>query len=463
MDGHEPLDRLLLRARPAAAAALLLTAFLGAGLRLWQALCIWVPSNDGASYLSMVQDFAHGEFSRGFGYVFPPGTGIVVAPLSALLGDSLLAFSLMGSLAAFFGILALGKAAGRWLNPRAGLMAGLLLSLLSLSVRSVGEAYSESFFVPLLCALLYFQSKGRTMLAGICLGLGFWFRPEGLAMFPLLLAPSAKEERAGGCPWKPMTLALALALLLPLARLAWGLPLFPKFELMRPMGPLGEEGFQGVLLALGANLLKVPGAALEGLDFGLPLLVVPGGLLLFKRSPGLAKALFLAIVLATAAQLLFQVKARFFVDQAPLWILAGTSVLLLQRGVGMLLCLLALLVSGIRVGHDLLQPPRLDKRPELVLGAKLREAGLKQGELLTDMPRVAWAAGLVPPPPLVWTPAKLRAAMKANRPRYIALGARREGRLSFAREISEIYAPSPLPEELSGREGAKRLLLLVRR
>ncbi len=433
-----------------------------------EALQVQVPSNDGASYLSMVEAFARGDWGQGFSYVFPPGNGILVAPLAALTGDSLLAFAIMGSLCAALGILSLGLAARHWLHPKAGLFAAALLAFLSLSVRSAGEAYSEAFFVPLLCVLLLALARRRKLLAGLLLGLGFWLRPEALAFFPLLfqgghpsLVSAAARRRAA---WG-LGLGLLVALALPLARLnlaALPDPL-PKFHLMKGMGPLGAAGFSQALGLFGNNLVRVPWALLRGLDFGIPLLAILGIFGLARKNPGLARALGLSLFLATCAQLFFQVKPRFFVDQAPLWILASVG----MKSFKPLLFAIALLPSGLRVVRDLWSPPRIEKRAELLVGRLLRREGIHQGQLLTDMPRVAWAAGLMPAPPLIWTPENLRAAIQVQRPRHLVLGARRPGRLEIAAWAQSMGVPlrppfrlRTLPVSIRDRVGGGRILWL---
>ncbi|GEM_PF-2075407 len=463
----QPLDRLPLKGR--FGPALWAIALFGGLVRLGQGLLISVPSNDGASYLSMVEAFAGGHFGQGFSYVFPPGSALLVAPLAAATGDSLLAFILTGTLAAVLGILWLGKAARHWLTPQAGLFAAALLALLHLSVRSPGEAYSETFFVPLLCGVLLALAKNHRPLAGLLLGLGFWLRPEALALSPLLLAPPAQRGHpCFGRRISLVSLGLALGLMLvcaaslPLLRLLLSPDAspFPKFTLMRPMGPLGAGSFEEGLSLFLARFSQLPASILQGLDFGIPLLALPGMFFLRRRSSPLAAALLLALLLATSAQLLFQVKPRFFVDQAPLWILVSAAVLLHEAWVWRFFLGASLLSSGAALVHDFLVPPRVEKHLELQVGTLLRQEPLTQKDLVTDMPRVAWSAGLIPAPPLIWTQARLRQAIQRQKPRFIVLGVKRRGRRSLAQELQDRYSPWPFPPRFQKARGRDRILVL---
>jgi hypothetical protein len=259
---------------------------------------------------------------------------------------------------------------------------------------------------------------------------------------------------------------LAVALALPLLRLAWAADPLPKFHLMKGMGPLGAKSFGEGLELLGRTLGRIPWAVFRGLDFGIPLLALPGFLVLKRRNPTLSRELALSLLLALCAQVFFQVKPRFFVDQAPLWIVLSVSLLLAKGRFPTLLLSLSLIVSGLRVSHDLWSPPRTDKRPELQLGRLLRGEGIGPGQLLTDMPRVAWAAGLKPPPPMIWTQAKLKAVLRARHPRYLVFGARRPGRselAQFAQSMGVPYRRRGLPVSIRDRVGAERILWLERR
>ncbi|MBL8753782.1 MAG: glycosyltransferase family 39 protein, partial [Planctomycetes bacterium] len=182
-----------------------------------------VPAEDGVSYFWMAQQFAAGAFAEALAMVFPPGWPLLLAPIVAL-GVSPEAAALL--LSALTLALAAGPlvALAHELDPRAAWPAALLWASSPLLLRVAAEGYSEPPFVLLVAVGTWFGRRERFVAAGVCAGLAFWVRPEGLVLAAsfVFVAPRAAWRAllpAGLCVLALATLRAALGLgseLLPL-------------------------------------------------------------------------------------------------------------------------------------------------------------------------------------------------------------------------------------------------------
>ena len=510
-----------MRARPCSLALGL--GVIAAILRLVHGVGVPVPSTDGATYLAMAEAFARGDFAEGLSAIFHPGWPLLLAPLIALGCEPLTAAVVLGSLLAGFGVaccsLAVSRVVARRLAPRNGEASALVgaataiaLGLLVLGfhlVRLPADAYSEAAFAPSVAAILLASLSRRALVAAALVGVAAWIRPEGIVYLalPLLLV----ERGVGARPPRRLlilVLAIAIAAAYPLLRALVGIDAAwtPKFGFMAELGPLGAGGFADFFSRLAAHLIEWPSSGLRGLDFVTLPFAILGWILLFRtrvRAPShaesgeeaetrhredndaqsrgnarsLAWATALVFALASAAMLAFQVKPRFFIGHAPLLVVLASVAIaeclarssrehqsqaqgLARLGLG--LVGLGLVVAAVRVAKDIVDPPRVEKLVEVELGHWLARKGVAQQQLVTDLPRVAWAAGHMPLPPRQWTAERLAPLLDADDVEWIVLGARRKGR-------QELLAGRPsferieLPLELRDTLGAERLLVARRR
>ena len=422
-------------------------------LRLFVSFRTALPSVDGVIFLSMAKDMAAGEWARALERVFHPLFPLLTAPLVAM---GLEPFTAAKILLALFGAAGAALVLPLALELGSSLGAALALSFLASSsvwaVRYTGDAYSEPLFLFLaaLAALLHLRRAGNEgkprrfqgFLAGFFAGLAFTTRPEGAALAGALVLVG------------PGRLLCALGAALPALSYLGTRWTFlgeigptPKLGFMLPMGPLGAPGpAEGVLLYL-ENLGK---AFLLGFESLGPLgwVLTLAGIFLFLRGrsgkvpPG-AKALLLALLFALLGMSAFQVKRRFLVDWAPLLLAFGALAWDAFPGKGrpLLRVLLALVLAWNL--YRLFPPRKFEKTGEVVV-ARWIAGNLREGEsIVTDMPRVAYYAGLRPPPPKVPGPGEL--ARKCAHPgvRFLVLGSKRS--------LLERFGPPPpwIPAPLS--------------
>jgi hypothetical protein len=116
------------------------------------------------------------------------------------------------------------------------------------------------------------------------------------------------------------------------------------------------------------------------------------------------------------------------------------------------------------VAGDLVRLPvvrRADRVVERDLGAYLG-ARLAPGEAIaTDMPRLAFFAGLEPGPPRRIRPVDLLEACKSPRTRYAVFVAPRTA--VHGEDLGADYAKAPLPEPLAAEVRARAILVFERR
>lgn len=415
-----------------------------------------MPSTDGPLYLWMAQAFARGQFAAGLDCVFHPGWSLLLAPLVALGLDSFLAAKLLGALCGGCTAVLLWRIAHRWVAGWPAVGAALLFAGSFHAVRLPGDAYSESAYLVLVSLGLWLVLGQRPVGGGLAFGIAFWVRPEALCLWPLLWARPADRRRL----WTAVSVATLGAMLYPALRfLALGeLAATPKLGFMRPMGPLGADSLGSVATGLLRNAGRVPLAAMPALDWiGFPL-GLAGLWLLQRANRRAARACLLALVLGWLAMIAFQVKPRFFLSQMPL--LLPLAALTLRWAWPVVI--VALGISLFRIGRDVREPPRVEKHAERELGRWLARRGVRAGELVTDLPRVAFYAGLRPPPPAIWTPARIDALLRGAAARWACLAAKRAGRRDLL-ERRVAWRPTPLPDTVRSLLGADRLLLARRR
>jgi hypothetical protein len=433
-------------------------AALAMALRAAHAVVIEVPSNDGAHYLAMAEEFASGDgFYWGIALrcVLHPGSAFPTAVLVALGLESFVASRLVAVLCAGLTTLALFGAARALPGTRgAAALATLLFVTSQAAIRLVGEAYSEPVFQLLTTLAVLATLRGRTRLAGAAIGTSFWVRPEGLAFLPLLLL---------GRRWLTGVLfAAVVAAGLPVLRwlILQHFTLTPLLGFMGPMGPLGEPDLLHMALHAGRNLLALPVAAVSTLDALVMPLALIGLWRLRNGAPRRALACSAALAIGWCAMVAFQVKPRFFLSQWPLLLPLAALACAFRPATG--LALAAVAVNLAAVTSDLVRPPRAEMRAEILLGHALRAEHLRGPGLVTDLPRVAWAAGCHPPQPLVWGPENLRELLLSEKSEVAVLGGLREGRRELMEQLSALWQPVPLPSEVQAADPG-RLLLFRRR
>ncbi len=439
--------------------------------RLLLAFGIPVPSHDGAHVLAMAERFAGGDAAAALKSVFQPGPSLLLAPFVRMGIEAhdaaRILFSLAGAVfapAVYECGRLLGRRCGRDPAPVDLLLPALFAALSWRVLRLPGEAYREPLFLAAAGTGLALLLRDRPRAAGLCFGLAFWFREEALAFFPLLWFGVLGGRR----PLSATLLGAAAAAVLPLWRsFALGeLRILPKLGFMLPGGPAGGGDALEVLGRIGADLAAMPVAAFRGLD-GLPLAAGLLGLWILRReSRGRFRAFGLPLVLMAGAICMLEVKPRFFLSTAPLILpLAVLGLAACPRKgrpwlrAGMVLSLCATLGFG---AADLVRPPKRDKLAEKVLGLYLRDLGVPEGSLVTDLPRVAYYAGLLPPPPARIGAADLARAMEEPSARHAVLGRRRPGRAALLAHPPVGWVLRPLPPAVLGTPGAGRLAWLVR-
>ncbi len=454
--------------RTAALAGLVFCAALA--VRLFVSFRTALPSVDGVIFLSMAKDMAAGHWAPALVRVFHPFYPLLAAPLIAL---GVTPFTAARVLLSVFG--AAGAALVLPLARELGASRGASAALASLAAVSVwasryaGDAYSEPLFLFLaaLASWLYLrqarsEGKGRALtafFAGFLAGLAFTTRPEGAALGAAFLL-------AG-----PGRVFLALGAVLPAGAylgarwvLLGSLAPTPKLGFMLPMGPLGATG---VLEGLALYLENLGKALLLGFESLGPLgwLLSAAGILLFlfgrkgRRGQG-GKGLAAALLLAFLGMAAFQVKRRFLLDWSPLLLAFGA--LAWDALSGKVRFLLPVLLA-LSLGWSLvrLYPPRKYDKTGEVLVARWIGARLGPGEgIVTDMPRVAYYAGLRPPPPRVPAPEDVARWCARAGVRFLVLGARRR----LFREFGppKPWKPAPLPPEVERAARRRGIAVFIR-
>lgn len=433
-----------------------------------------MPSNDGAQYLWMSESFAHGDFSAGLNSVFHPGSSLVHALFMQLGLDSFAAARIDGALLGGIWVLLLHRICLRLADPLSSALVTLLAIVSWEQVRLVAEVYSEPLYVVWIAAALLLLLRGRLRLAALFLGSAFWIRPEALTLLPLLMWPGWPRSRRVQA--LAMALVAGLSLVLLRSLLLGDSSMTPKLALMAPLGPLGASDPWTFVSGFAINVLHLfltGVTALDGVGFGLGIL----GLALMRTTETpRSRLLGMSLLLGWLAMCLFQVKTRFFLSQAPLLLpLAAFGLHRMRqlsardRGARVTLSLCTVVIvatslfSLVRVGRDVLSPPLRDRESEIVLGHWLSQELVAGDRIMTDLPRVAWAAGRQPPPPTIWTAQRILDAIGDQPPRYLILGRKRSAYAELRDRLSADYEELELPGSVRAATGADRLSLFRRR
>lgn len=183
---------------------------------LWQYYCI---SSDGVIYLQAAKAFLSGDFSSGFGSIYPPGYPLVVAALYPLIGD----WELTGQiLSLIFGVAILFPL--YWLfrelfGQRVALLACYLaginpfLALYSVHVRTeIMYLFLSTLALYLFLIAIQRRLTGRFFWGGLVAGYAYLARPEAIGfvvIVPGVLLWRWLMQRDGGL----MSLGRSVALI----------------------------------------------------------------------------------------------------------------------------------------------------------------------------------------------------------------------------------------------------------
>lgn len=408
-----------------------------------------VPSEDGVSYLWLAQQFAAGGWREALGSVFPPGFPLLCAPAIACGLDPERAALVVGLGCVVAALWPVWRVAEHF-AVGAGLPAAILWACTPLLPRLAAETYSEPPFLLCMAWGTWCGVRGRWWWLGLCAGVAFWIRPEGLLLVGAFGFAAPRQA------WRAALPAFAAVLALAVLRAVAGHGFDPL-----PLHGFHEQRFdlpeRGDLLA---NLLQVPGGWLEA--FGLAALLPLG--LLWRRPEGTAgrRALVWGVLLQIAVVCTFVVRRRFFVSAAvPALVLAALGIAAWPRRARVTALLLATALGLGSAFFGTIEPDRLAERE---LGAWLRTQ-LQPGRTATgDLPRVLWFAGQPPPPPRHFTADELRAFAAPPAVQYVVLSARsqRGAVPQVLPQLAASFAEAALPEPLAGRCRERGLLVLAR-
>ena len=462
------LHRAVINADFSIALAVFLLALL---LRLAHSFLVAFPSNDGVHYLGMAQDFSNGQFADGMRCIFHPGTSLLHAPFIHLAqADPYCVARIVNSLAGALVAVLVWRIAKQFAGPLSALLVAILFAVSFPANRLVADNYSESCYLFFIAFAVLQALRHQYLRAGLGIGIAYWLRPEALTLLPLLFIC----KRETGRRYCAISIAVGVALCYPLLRwlLIDDFALTPKFAFMKPMGPLGAQDLPSFFASFIDNVLALPMKAMSGLDFvGLPF-GIAGLVLLFKKDRRMASCLLLCLLLGFSVMLGFQVKARFFLGQMPVFLLLSALALeelpaVWPKGQGLRhIYALGIVVALTLVGIDFMNPPKRDKWPERGVGVWLATSlddPDAKAWLVTDMPRVAYYAGRHPPPPAFYGPQMLRPKLLRETVEFVVLGVRREGRLALMDEFVDRFERISLPQEIRQMEGAQRIGVFRRR
>ncbi|MGE3173928.1 MAG: glycosyltransferase family 39 protein [Planctomycetota bacterium] len=372
-----------------------------------------VPGRDGAVYLWMAQQVAHGEPTALFQTVFHPLYGALVGAVLWLLpalepecAGQLVAGGL-GALA----VLPLYGAARRLFGARAAAVTALAYATGAWFARHPAECMSEGPFY--LCAATWAwalaRARVRPVAAGTVAGLGFLLRPEGASMlgFGVLVLLRRRRRRDA--------LLLAAVALPLMALLPLGFQVFGAGATLTPKAAFNYEVGIGHSAEPWLHYLReaafLPLAAAEQLGWlWLPLVLAGLWRRLRRRRPGAdpATVLWLPMLLQCAVAPLLFSHWRFLSGYGLLMLpFAGAATVALWRWLGarhralpwLLLAVLALAEGRVFGARN------RGRGIERDLGRHLG-AQLAPGEfVVSDMPRLDFYAGQQPPPPRPILPA----------------------------------------------------------
>lgn len=382
-----------------------------------------VPAWDGVHYLWVAERAGEGHPGALFDSVFHPGWPAVLAPFTGL-GDPVV----VGQVVA--GLLSVGALPLLWgltrdtFGRRAALWAAVVYAAGTWYARYPADVLSEAAFYPCVAGWAWATVRGRGGVAGLCAGLAYAVRPEGAVLALVGVVWSAARRRPG------VVLGQAAGAAVPAAAVIagwawWG----PGPMLSSKLAFNLREGVgSGGLAHWGEQLLRLPGAVFEDQGYLVVPLVAWGLWRARHRGwPWLLAMPFLVQCLVAPA---LKTHYRFFSGFGLLLLpFAGHAFahladeVVTRRAWRLALVVLLLLPDAVRWPHA----RRPDRAYERTLGAWLRERGVAGDELFTDQPRVAYFAGLRPPPPRRWRPEEIESAITSPDTRWLVLIPRRSG------------------------------------
>lgn len=421
-------------------------------LRVFVGILTPIPAEDAANYLWMAQRFAAGATGDALSEVFPPGLPLLLAPIVATGVDPFRGAQWVAALLAALALWPCVRIA-ETVDRRFALATGLLLACVPLSVRFVGQLYTEPVFALFAAWSLRACLAQRHFLAGVAAAAAFWLRPEALA----LPFASLWLGRARGLATLP---PFAIGVLgLALWRSSSGQPfdVLPKLEFNALRGDAAVDDTGLHVGTLFDNLLALPGAWLEA--FWVVGLLGVWGAWRMRREPR-ARAFGAVLAIVLIAILGFLTRRRFLVAWVPVLALFVPTAFAAMRERARFP---VLFVGGLLavLGCLKLEPP--DRYDEAVVGEWL--AGmLAPGETVAgDMTRIIWYAGSRPLPPRHFGVDELVERAREPGVRFVALARRRAGREQVAELLASEFSETGLPERERRAVERRGILLLERR
>lgn len=437
-----PLDRRGLR-------LMVLGAFL---LRAFVSALTGVPSQDGTNYLWMAERFGEGAWCAGLDEVFPPLWPLLVAPFTWIGIDTFRMGQLVAALCGAFALVPILRTTER-VAPGMTRLVGTLWIVAPIAVRAGAECYSGAAFQLVGAWAAWALVERRFWMVGACAGLAFLVRPEGaaLALGAALLSPFRG--------WRALP-GLGIAVLgygAARAACGHGFDPLPKLALHAGRGDTPFDavaGFQGEVLL--DNLLQLPGAWLEGLQ-GLGVLALVG-VWRSRREPLLRGHLWVLLI-ALVAIVTFLTRRRFVAA----WVFllapfAGYGLRSLSERARFPLVLVSLLI-GLLSSLSLQERDRIGEK---VVGEYLGSE-LQPGEdLVTDLTRIRWFAGLRPNPPRVLSQEELVEAARAPATRFLVLSGRRDSADVIIAELGGLFRSHAMAEDQRNAAQRRGLRVLER-
>lgn len=404
-----------------------------------------VPSQDGATYLWMAEQFARGDLLLPVTEVFSPLLPLLVAVPVACGMD---AFEAAQLTCCILGALAIVPAyrAGELLSPGAGRWAALLMAFAPLPARLCGEVYAEPGFLLAACTAVVHGLRGEPWRLGWWTAIAFGFRPDALVLALPFLA------------LRPRVVLGALAPLL-VAAVGYGWWRHAAGAGFDPVPRIAFHASRDDLAGRGdvlANLLQLPVALLEGLG-PMVLLALLGARPPFVRG---VRRLAAGTALGLAGPLTFVVRQRFTVNLLP-WLLplAGRALQAMHPRWRLPVVLLVLVHAGLEGPRGRIDASRLADRE---VGEFLATQLVPGETVLTEHARISWYAGTRPGAPRKWDAARLVAMAQDPAVAWVALDRDRADAAEVEAGLGAAFARADLPESTADAAQRRGLVLLRR-
>ncbi len=433
-------------------------AALAFALRMLAAALTNMPAEDGVNYLWMAERLAEGDDAAALSEVFPPLLPLLIVPLLWLGLPAFFAGQVLAAITGALTVVATIRLVER-IQPDLALHAGLFMLVSHLAVRYGARVYSEPLFLLLSALSLYFATGKRYAIAGLIAGTAFWARPEA-ALLPVAFA--ILDLRRAWIALIPFGL---LVLALGAYRDSAGLGFVIEAKTALHNDRLWGDGFSLLpfLKHFFTNLSQIPVLWFEafGLIGALALLGMWKALPLFPPSrPSIRslRPLSLLLILGIIVICQFLPRRRFlmswFVVLLPFAVL-GLQALAprLQKPVLYLTLLITLAMS--------LKLPDSDKINERYIGEYLGKQLAPEDQIVSDMTRVLYFAGLRPNAPRHFTAEELAASAQNPRTRFVVLGARRPTAAPVTAALRTQFKPLHLPPQQQAWCEARGILILT--